>query len=67
MTCSERLHRWNAARAFASYLDEHEDLYRDGYVLELGAGGGLPGIVTALNGACKVRVLISSGRLPNVN
>jgi len=29
-------------------------LYRNGFVLELGAGGGLPGIVAANNGAKKV-------------
>ncbi|KAK7683092.1 hypothetical protein QCA50_013765 [Cerrena zonata] len=44
-------HLWNASRAFATYLDSHPELYRDGSVLELGAGGGLPGIVTVLNGA----------------
>lgn len=43
--------RWNAARAFATYLDAHPELYRNRNVIELGAGGGLPGIVTALNGA----------------
>ncbi|KZT66547.1 nicotinamide N-methyltransferase [Daedalea quercina L-15889] len=42
---------WNASRAFASYLDTHPELYRDRAVLELGAGGGLPGIVAAKNGA----------------
>ncbi|KZT10552.1 uncharacterized protein LAESUDRAFT_644482 [Laetiporus sulphureus 93-53] len=44
-------HLWNASRAFASYLDVNPELYRDRAVLELGAGGGLPGLVTALNGA----------------
>ncbi|KAJ6518674.1 putative methyltransferase-domain-containing protein [Mycena sanguinolenta] len=44
-------HLWNAARAFASYLDHAPELYRDQCVLELGAGGGLPGIVAAKNGA----------------
>ncbi|KAH9855647.1 putative methyltransferase-domain-containing protein [Lenzites betulinus] len=44
-------HLWNASRAFASYLDEHPELYRDRAVLELGAGGALPGIVAAKNGA----------------
>ena len=43
--------RWNAARAFATYLDGHPELYRDRCVLELGAGGGLPSIVTIKNGA----------------
>jgi Lysine methyltransferase len=42
--------RWNASRAFASYLTSHPDLYRGRYVLELGAGGGLPGIVAGLDG-----------------
>ncbi|KAI0711566.1 putative methyltransferase-domain-containing protein [Earliella scabrosa] len=42
---------WNASLAFASYLDEHQELYHDRNVLELGAGGALPGIVTAKNGA----------------
>jgi len=45
---------WNAARSFASYLDVNPQLYRDRFVLELGAGGGLPGIVAAKNGAKKV-------------
>ncbi|KAF8220735.1 hypothetical protein L208DRAFT_736660 [Tricholoma matsutake] len=45
---------WNAARAFASHLDENVDVYRDTAVLELGAGGGLPGLVTVLNGARKI-------------
>ncbi|KAI0825951.1 putative methyltransferase-domain-containing protein [Irpex lacteus] len=42
---------WNASRAFASYLDAHPELYHDKSVLELGAGGGLPGLVTVKNGA----------------
>ncbi|KAF5378190.1 hypothetical protein D9615_007502 [Tricholomella constricta] len=45
---------WNAARAFASYLDEHLDIYQDKCVLELGAGGALPSIVAVKNGARKV-------------
>jgi predicted nicotinamide N-methyase len=47
--------RWNAARAFASYLDQNQILYRERFVLELGAGGGLPGLVAAKNGAKHVR------------
>ncbi|KIM79254.1 hypothetical protein PILCRDRAFT_823505 [Piloderma croceum F 1598] len=45
---------WNAARSFARYLDANPQLYRDQSVLELGAGGGLPGLVAAKNGARKV-------------
>ncbi|KAG6875581.1 hypothetical protein C0992_003234, partial [Termitomyces sp. T32_za158] len=44
---------WNAARAFASYLDEYQELHRDKYVLELGAGGALPSILAAKTGARK--------------
>ncbi|KAG9312659.1 putative methyltransferase-domain-containing protein [Chiua virens] len=47
-------HLWNAAIAFASYIDTHDELVRDKFVLELGAGGGLPGIVAAQNSATKV-------------
>ncbi|KIJ67324.1 hypothetical protein HYDPIDRAFT_84429 [Hydnomerulius pinastri MD-312] len=47
-------HLWNAAIAFASYIDSNEDLSRDKFVLELGAGGGLPGIIAAQSGASKV-------------
>lgn len=52
--------RWNAAIAFASYLDSNDELINDKFVLELGAGGGLPGIVAAQNGARKVRDRYSS-------
>ena len=52
--------RWNASRAFASYLDAHPELYRDKCVLELGAGGGLPGLVTVKNGAKLVSTHLSS-------
>ena len=57
---------WNAAKAFAAYLDANPQLYANRNVLELGAGGGLPGIVTALNGAKKVILRISHSffRLP---
>jgi len=51
MRCS-----WNAARSFANFLDLHSDQYCKGKrILELGAGGGLPGIVAALTGAESVR------------
>ncbi|KAI0034804.1 putative methyltransferase-domain-containing protein [Vararia minispora EC-137] len=45
---------WNASRAFASFLDSNRLLYVGRTVLELGAGGGLPGILAAKNGARKV-------------
>ncbi|KAH7886748.1 putative methyltransferase-domain-containing protein [Phlebopus sp. FC_14] len=47
-------HLWNAAIAFAAYLDSNPHLIRDKFVLELGAGGALPGIIAAKNGARKV-------------
>jgi hypothetical protein len=53
--------RWNASLALASYLDSNVELYKDRDVLELGAGGALPSIVTALNGARKVRRFIEWG------
>jgi hypothetical protein len=53
------LSRWNASRSFASYLDARPELYRDRNVLELGAGGGLPGLLCALNGAQKVHTIAS--------
>ncbi|KAG1824616.1 putative methyltransferase-domain-containing protein [Suillus subaureus] len=47
-------HLWNAALAFASYIDSNPEIARNRCVLELGAGGGLPGLVAAQNGAKKV-------------
>ncbi|KAF4622259.1 hypothetical protein D9613_009013 [Agrocybe pediades] len=47
---------WKAALAFASFLDSHRELYQGLNVLELGAGGALPSIVTAKNGVQKVVV-----------
>jgi nicotinamide N-methyltransferase len=46
--------RWNAALAFASYIDSNPEIACNRCVLELGAGGGLPGLVAAQNGAKKV-------------
>ena len=48
------LPRWNAALALASYLDSNQGIYKDRCVLELGAGGALPSIVSVINGAKKV-------------
>lgn len=50
-----RHYRWNAALATASFLDSNRQLSVDRNVLELGAGGGLPSIVTVKNVARKVR------------
>ncbi|KIM51696.1 hypothetical protein SCLCIDRAFT_33243 [Scleroderma citrinum Foug A] len=47
-------HLWNAAIAVAQYLESNPNLVKDKFVLELGAGGGLPGIVSAQIGAAKV-------------
>ncbi|KAG0168434.1 nicotinamide n-methyltransferase [Apophysomyces sp. BC1034] len=49
-------HLWNASKVFATFFDKHKDLCRDKYVLELGAGGALPSLMTAVNGANKVVV-----------
>ncbi|KIJ53206.1 hypothetical protein M422DRAFT_25671 [Sphaerobolus stellatus SS14] len=48
-------HLWNAARCFATYLDQNkESLCLGKAVLELGAGGGLPSLAAALCGARRV-------------
>jgi EEF1A N-terminal glycine/lysine methyltransferase len=48
---------WNAGRVMADYLTVHADtLVRDRYVLELGAGAGLPSFVAAMKGAKRVVV-----------
>jgi len=52
--------RWNAAKVLATYLDNNKELYVDKSVLELGAGGALPSIVAALNGAKHVRCIFPS-------
>jgi predicted nicotinamide N-methyase len=45
---------WNAAKCFADYLDENPELCNGKSVLELGAGGALPSIISILNGAKRV-------------
>ncbi|KAJ2156045.1 Protein N-terminal and lysine N-methyltransferase efm7 [Coemansia sp. RSA 552] len=47
-------HLWNAAKVFANYLDSHKDIVRDQTVVELGAAGALPSLVSALNGARRI-------------
>ena len=51
-------YRWNAARALAGFLQCNPVLFFGRNVLELGAGGGLPGLVTAKCGARKVRMCV---------
>ncbi|CAG8538997.1 3586_t:CDS:2 [Funneliformis mosseae] len=45
---------WNAGKCFAWYLDEHKELIKRKKVLELGAGGALPSLIAAVNGAERV-------------
>ncbi|CAG8567254.1 13988_t:CDS:2, partial [Racocetra fulgida] len=45
---------WNASKCVAWYLDEHKELISNKNVLELGAGGALPSLISFLNGAKKV-------------
>ncbi|PVG01252.1 hypothetical protein CPB86DRAFT_871288 [Serendipita vermifera] len=48
-------HLWNAAKCLANFLDTHwETLCRNKRILELGAGGGLPALVAAMNQANSV-------------
>ncbi|CAE7158991.1 unnamed protein product, partial [Rhizoctonia solani] len=48
-------HLWNAAIVLANFLDDNSSvLCQDKAVLELGAGGALPSLVTALCGARQV-------------
>ncbi|PVH96985.1 hypothetical protein DM02DRAFT_616872 [Periconia macrospinosa] len=48
---------WNAGRTISHYLEERADeLVKGKSVLELGAGGGLPSLVCAINGAERVVV-----------
>ncbi|KAF2644077.1 hypothetical protein P280DRAFT_477506 [Massarina eburnea CBS 473.64] len=48
---------WNAGRTLAHFLEERSnDLVKAKTVLELGAGGGLPSLICALNGAARVVV-----------
>lgn len=48
---------WNAGRTISDYLEGNASALLSGRnVLELGAGAGLPGIVSAINGASTVVV-----------
>jgi nicotinamide N-methyltransferase len=49
-------HLWNASKVFASLFDNDPRLVKEKYILELGAGGALPSLVAARNGAAKVVV-----------
>jgi len=61
LTCSFRVQQghllWNAGRTLATYLENNADsLIRGKSVLELGAGAGLPSLVSAIHGARHVVV-----------
>jgi len=45
-------------RALARFLQRNPELYAGQNVLELGAGGGLPGLIAAKCGAKKVCVFL---------
>lgn len=45
---------WNASKVMSDYFDLNPEVVRGQTVLELGAGGALPSIVAACNGAKKV-------------
>lgn len=48
-------HLWNAAKVVSDYLEkEGHSLVKDRNILELGAGGALPSIVSAIHGAAAV-------------
>lgn len=49
-------HLWNAGQWLASHFDEHPEEVQGKSIVELGAGAGLPSVVSALNGA-KVTVV----------
>lgn len=51
---TEAHHLWNGARVLAGYLERHPHLVRGKTVLELGAGAGLPSLVSAVLGARRV-------------
>ena len=43
---------WNAGRIIAGYLEDHvADFIQNRYILEFGAGSGLPSIISALHKA----------------
>lgn len=49
-------HLWNGARLISAHIESHPELVRDKTVLELGAGAGLPSLVSAAVGAKTVVV-----------
>jgi nicotinamide N-methyltransferase len=49
-------HLWNAGRTTSTYFEQHPSLLSQKSVLELGAGAGLPSLVSALLGARRVVV-----------
>ncbi|KAF1343709.1 putative methyltransferase-domain-containing protein [Delphinella strobiligena] len=49
-------HLWNAGRVFASYLESNPTTTHSKSVLELGAGAGLPSLLSSILGATSVLV-----------
>jgi nicotinamide N-methyltransferase len=49
-------HLWNAGRIISTYFEKNRSLVAGKTVLELGAGAGLPSLVSAILGASKVVV-----------
>ncbi|KAG2226705.1 hypothetical protein INT45_001052 [Circinella minor] len=47
-------HLWNASKIFASFFDKNPEICQNKTILELGAGGALPSLIAAANGASKV-------------
>lgn len=49
-------HLWNAGRIISHYLEKHPSIIKTKTILELGAGAGLPSLVSGILGAKKVIV-----------
>ncbi|KAJ3982739.1 putative methyltransferase-domain-containing protein [Lentinula detonsa] len=50
-------HLWNSAISVASYLERHQSLCYNKNVLELGAGGALPGLIAVESGLARKVVI----------
>lgn len=56
LTHQQGHHLWNAGRVFASYLESNPTTTHSKSVLELGAGAGLPSLLSSILGATSVLV-----------